>query len=84
MGRRVEPRLPAEPVRRELERQDLVHTELAERLGVSRAVLRRQIVRGFSVNQADAIAGALGLHPNDLWGFEYWAVQARDFPGRVT
>lgn len=42
---------------------------LSRRLGVDPAVLCRPI----SFAQADRFAVALGFHPADVWGDEWWA-----------
>jgi lambda repressor-like predicted transcriptional regulator len=42
---------------------------LARRLGVDPAILCRPL----SVNQADKYAIAIGVHPPEVWGPDFWS-----------
>jgi lambda repressor-like predicted transcriptional regulator len=42
---------------------------LARRLGVDPAILCRPL----SVNQADKYAIAIGVHPTEVWGPDFWS-----------
>ncbi len=69
------PRLSAAPVIAELERQHRTHRDTIENCGVALAGFRQWLRRDLSWRQADEAAAALGLHPNDLWGDEWWAIE---------
>ena len=48
-------------------------SEFARRVGIDRAqLLRWRREGGITLDGADRIADALGLHPTELWGDDYW------------
>ena len=46
----------------------------AEQLGVTMRTVIRYRKDGLSLDQADRVAFALGLHPFDLWASDYYAL----------
>jgi len=48
---------------------------LAERIGQRPEQLRRQAQRELAWYVADAYACGLGMHPAEVWGDDWWAVE---------
>lgn len=69
------PRLSFAPVTAELARQGRPLSHLADRCGVRNETVRAWSARGMKWQQADLAAAALNVHPNDLWGAEWWAIE---------
>lgn len=63
MRRRVQPRLPLEPL---VARYGNVRA-LADALGRDRGQVQKWRERGVTVPSADSLAVALGLHPVEVW-----------------
>lgn len=73
-GRRGLPiaeRLPLGPV---LAIEGTDHAALAARLGCSTRSLARWAKTGFGPYVADTVAVALGRHPSEVWGDDWWSL----------
>lgn len=71
------PRLPLldpRAIRDHLAAHQITHKVLAELIGVDVVAVQTYLYRPISWSLADRIACALGLHPAELWGDDWWAV----------
>jgi lambda repressor-like predicted transcriptional regulator len=60
-----------EPLAAEIRRRGSIKDVLPA--SAARSYHRAQSAGGLTVAQADSIACALGMHPNDIWGWRWWA-----------
>lgn len=74
MPRPLLPLLDPAPLRRARDLQGRTNNEWAEKAGCSFSELQQRIYEPMSWAAADRFATALGLHPAEVWGDDWWSV----------
>ena len=71
MNKRLDRPFPLEPLSAEIRRRGSINETLP--VNAARNYHRALSAGGLTIDQADSIACALGMHPSDIWGWRWWA-----------